>query len=340
MTATTNTAAGLGRRSPRGSTAPRGKRPTQGIKADGPGDPSLRPRAGWRVKQDLKGASLSLPFLLGFGVFTLIPIAMALKESVFATKTSGLGFGKATSTFVGFENFAEALTDTSFWAGMLRVFLYAIIVVPLGQLVSLAMALVLDGVRRRVAARFRIVLLLPYMVPGLVATMIWIYLYSPVVGPLGDFFQLFGLDVNFFSGDTIWSSIGNLAIWGGIGFNMLIMYGSLQSIPHEIFEAARIDGASELRIALDIKVPFLRGSLVLTSLLAIIGTLQIFGEPLLFRAVTPETITKDFTPAMMIYNQAFQVGNVNYATALSIVLGVVVGIVSAIIYRFTNRIES
>jgi multiple sugar transport system permease protein len=332
MTAATETAAKPGR-SPRGIKSPRGN-------SGQPEGPALRPRAGWRVKQDLKGASLSLPFLIGFGVFTLVPIAMALKESVFATKTSGLGFGKATSTFVGFDNFAEALVDTSFWAGMLRVFLYAIVVVPLGQLLSLAMALVLDGVRRRVAARFRIVLLLPYMVPGLVATMIWIYLYSPVVGPLGDFLQLFGLDVNFFSGNTIWSSIGNLAIWGGIGFNMLIMYGSLQSIPHEIFEAARIDGASELRIALDIKVPFLRGSLVLTSLLAIIGTLQIFSEPLLFRAVTPETITKDFTPAMMIYNQAFQVGNVNYATALSIVLGVVVGIVSAIIYRFTNRTES
>ena len=332
MTATMQ-AATKRRRFPRGST--RRKRSSSG----GAGT-VLRAQSGWRVKQELKGASLSLPFLLGFALFTLIPVAMALKESVFATKTSGLGFGKATSTFVGFDNFAEALADTSFWAGMFRVFIYAIIVVPLGQLVSLAMALVLDGVRRRVAARFRIVLLLPYMVPGLVATMVWIFLYSPVVGPLSDFLQVFGLQVDFFAGNTIWSSIGNLAIWGGIGFNMLIMYGSLQSIPHEIFEAARIDGAGELRIAKDIKVPFLRGSLVLTSLLAIIGTLQIFNEPLLFRAVTPETITKDFTPAMMIYNQAFQVGNINYATALSIVLGVVVGIVSTIIYRFTNRIET
>jgi multiple sugar transport system permease protein len=328
MAAMTDTAAG--RRTSQAGSVP--------ASAAGRGTP--RRRVKWRTQQDLKGASLSFPFLIGFGIFSLVPIGMALKESVFATKTSGLGFGASTETFVGFDNFAAALVDLSFWAGMLRVFLYALVIVPLGQVVSLTMALVLDAVRRRVAARFRIVLLLPYMVPGIVATMIWIYLYSPVVGPLRGFLEMFGLDVNFFSGDMVWTSIGNLAIWGGIGFNMLILYGSLQSIPQEIFEAARIDGASELRIAWDIKVPFARGSLVLTSLLAIIGTLQIFSEPLLFRAVTPETITKDFTPAMMIYNQAFQVGDVNYATALSIVLGVVVGIASAVLYRITNRIES
>ena len=137
----------------------------------------------------------------------------------------------------------------------------------------------------------------------------------------------------------VWVSMGNLAVWGSLGFTMLILYGALQAVPHEIFEAARLDGASELRIAWSIKVPFVRGSLVLTSLLSIIGTLQLFDQPLLFRAVTPETITRDFTPAMMIYDQAFKVGNLNYATALSVILALVVGVASAIIYRFINREE-
>ncbi|MCF4120894.1 sugar ABC transporter permease [Antribacter sp. KLBMP9083] len=293
----------------------------------------------WRTLQALKGASFSLPFLAGFTLFVLVPIVMALRESVYSTKTSGLGFGGSTVTFVGADNLLRAGADTVFWAGMGRVGLYAVVVVPLTQVVSLGMALVLDAASRRVGARFRIALLLPYMVPGIVATMIWIYLYSPVVGPLHEFFELFGLDVNFYSSSLAWVSIGNLAVWGSIGFNMLILYGALQAVPHEIFEAARLDGASEARIAWSIKVPFVRGPLVLTSLLSIIGTLQIFNEPLLFRAVTPESITKDFTPAMMIFNQAFQVGNVNYATALSIVLALVVGAGSAVIYRFLNRSE-
>jgi multiple sugar transport system permease protein len=106
-----------------------------------------------------------------------------------------------------------------------------------------------------------------------------------------------------------------------------------------VFEAARVDGASEVRIAFSIKVPYVRGTLVLTGLLSIIGTLQIFAEPTLFRTVSPETITKDFTPTMVIYNQAFQVGNLNYAAALSIILALVVGIASAVIYRLANRVD-
>jgi multiple sugar transport system permease protein len=288
--------------------------------------------------QALKGASLTFPFLAGFALFVIVPVGMALRESVFAAKsTGGLGFGGETVTFVGLDNFAEGLQDPVFWGGMLRVFVYALVTVPLTQLLSLACALLLDAARRRTAARFRVVLLLPYMVPGIIATMIWLFQYSPAVGPLSDFFRLFGLELNFYSGDLIWLSIGNMALWGALGFNMLILYGALQSVPHEIFEAARLDGAGELRIAMSIKVRFVRGPLVLTSLLSIIGTLQLFNEPLLFRAVTPETITKDFTPAMMIYNQAFQVGDLSYATALSVILAAVVGVASALIYRFTNR---
>ncbi|WP_201851101.1 carbohydrate ABC transporter permease [Myceligenerans indicum] len=318
-------------------------RPEAGSRGPGAAGPSprTRRRMAWRRIQALKGASLTFPFLAGFSLFVVVPVIMALRESVFARRSSGgLGFGAQTVSFVGLDNFADGFQDPVFWGGMLRVFVYAIVVVPVTQALSLACALLLDAARRRTAARFRVVLLLPYMVPGVIAAMIWLFQYSPAVGPLSAFFRLFGVEANFYSGELVWVSIGNMALWGALGFNMLILYGALQSVPHEIFEAARLDGAGELRIAMSIKVPFVRASLVLTSLLSIIGTLQLFNEPLLFRAVTPETITKDFTPAMMIYNQAFQVGNLNYATALSVVLALVVGIASAIIYRFTNRQEA
>lgn len=314
--------------------------PPGGRRRSGSSPRGRTPRWSWRTVQSFKGASLTFPFLAGFALFVIVPVGMALRESVYTTKsTGGLGFGGQTVSFAGLDNFAAGLVDGSFWTGMLRVFLYALVVVPVTQVLSLALALLLDAARRRAAARFRILLLLPYMVPGVVGTMVWIFQYSPTVGPLTPFFELFGLDVNFFASSMVWTSMGNLAVWGALGFTMLILYGSLQAVPHEIFEAARLDGASELRIAWSIKVPFVRGSLVLTSLLSIIGTLQLFDQPLLFRAVTPETITRDFTPAMMIYDQAFKVGNLNYATALSVILALVVGVASAIIYRFINREE-
>jgi multiple sugar transport system permease protein len=291
----------------------------------------------WRRTVALKGASFTAPFFAGFLVFTVVPVIMALSKSLYTSKSSGLGFGDKTVTFSGFENFDRALHDTKFWGSLWRVALFAIVVIPLIQLTSLGLALLLDSVRRRAAGKLRIAMLVPYMSPGIVATLIWIYLYSPDVGPLTPFFKLFGIDANFYSSQMIWVSVGNLMAWGSIGFNMLIVYGALQAVPRDIFDSARVDGASEWRIAWSIKVPYVRRSLVLVSILGIIGTLQIFSEPLLFRSMTPETVTKDFTPIMTIYNQAFAVGDFNYAAALSIVLALVVGLVSAIFYKLTNK---
>ena len=297
------------------------------------------PTPGWRWQRivALKGASFTMPFFAGFVLFTVVPVVMALRKSLYTTKSSGLGFGAPTTTFSGFENFSRALEDDKFWGSMWRVALFAAIVIPLIQLASLGMALLLDVVRRRAAGKLRIAMLVPYMTPGIVATLIWIYLYSPAVGPLTPFFKLFGIDANFYSGSLIWVSIGNLVAWSSLGFNMLIVYGALQAVPREIFDSARVDGASEWRIAWSIKVPYVRRSLVLVSVLSIIGTLQIFAEPLLFRSMTPETVTKDFTPIMTIYNQAFAIGDFNYAAALSIILALVVGLFSAIFYALTNK---
>lgn len=295
------------------------------------------PSRRWRRTVALKGASFTVPFFAGFVVFTVVPVIMALSKSLYSSKSSGLGFGEKTVAFSGFGNFERVLHDGKFWGSMWRVGLFAIVVIPLIQLTSLALALLLDSVRRRTAGRLRIAMLVPYMCPGIVATLIWIYLYSPAVGPLTPFFKLFGIDANFYGSSMIWVSVGNLMAWGGIGFNMLIVYGALQAVPRDIFDSARVDGASEWRIAWSIKVPYVRRSLVLVSILGIIGTLQIFSEPLLFRSMTPETVTKDFTPIMTIYNQAFAIGDFNYAAALSIVLALVVGLVSAVFYKLTNK---
>ncbi|AXG83110.1 carbohydrate ABC transporter permease [Streptomyces paludis] len=284
-----------------------------------------------------KGASFTFPFFLGFVVFTVVPVAIALKESLYTEQGSGLGFGPKTVEFSGVDNFVRGFEDAKFWSAMGRVALFAAISIPLIQLASLGLALLMDMVKQRLANRFRIALLVPYMIPGIVATLIWIYLYSPVVGPITPFLAFFGIDANFYSGDMIWVSIGILIAWSSIGFNMLILYAALQSVPRELFDSARVDGASEWRMAWSIKVPLVRRSLVLTTVLSIIGSLQIFSDPLLFRSMTPETVTRDFTPIMAIYDWAFAQGDFNYAAALSIILAVVVGIASAIFYRLTNK---
>ncbi|MET9970921.1 sugar ABC transporter permease [Streptomyces sp. NPDC006356] len=287
--------------------------------------------------QRWKGAAFTVPFQLGFLFLYLVPIGYAVYQSLFLQKQSGLGLGGATTEFVGLENYQQGLTDSAFMTSILRVVVFACVQIPFMLLVSLVLALFLDAVTSKVAGRFRILLLVPYMIPGVVAAIVWINLYSPAVGPLTPLGELFGFDWNFFAPSMVWPAIGNLLTWHGIGYNMVIIYAALQGVPRELFEAARLDGASEMRIALSIKIPFVRGALVLTALLSIIQMLQIFNEPALFRNVTPETVSDSFTPIMIIYNQAFNAANYHYAAALSVLLALILGVASFLFYRLTTR---
>ncbi|MER6955201.1 sugar ABC transporter permease [Streptomyces sp. NPDC000618] len=284
-----------------------------------------------------KGAAFTVPFQLGFVFLYLIPIGYAVHQSLFRTRQSGLGLGGATETFAGLDNYRQGLTDSAFLSSILRVVLFACVQIPVMLFVSLVLALFLDALTSRAASRFRILLLVPYMIPGVVAAIVWINLYSPEVGPLTALGKLFGADWNFFSPSLVWPSIGNLLTWHGIGYNMVIIYSALQAVPRELFEAARLDGASEIRIARSIKVPYVRGALVLTGLLSVIQMLQIFNEPALFRNVTPQTVNDSFTPIMIIYNQAFNAGNYHYAAALSVLLALILGVASFLFYRLTSR---
>ncbi|MFJ8539979.1 carbohydrate ABC transporter permease [Streptomyces sp. NPDC093591] len=287
--------------------------------------------------QRWKGAAFTVPFQLGFVFLYLLPIGYAVYQSLFLQKRSGLGLGGATTEFVGLENYQNGLTDSAFMTSILRVVLFACVQIPFMLLVSLVLALLLDAVSSKVAGRFRVLLLVPYMIPGVVAAIVWINLYSPEVGPLTPLGDLFGFDWNFFAPSMVWPAIGNLLTWHGIGYNMVIIYAALQGVPRELFEAARLDGASEMRIALSIKIPFVRGALVLTALLSIIQMLQIFNEPALFRNIAPQTVSDSFTPIMIIYNQAFNAANYNYAAALSVLLALILGVASFLFYRLTSR---
>ncbi|MBD9726980.1 carbohydrate ABC transporter permease [Streptomyces caniscabiei] len=287
--------------------------------------------------QRWKGAAFTVPFQLGFVFLYLLPIAYAVYESLFQEKRSGLGLGGATREFTGLDNYQLGLTDSAFMGSILRVVLFACVQIPFMLLVSLVLALFLDALTAKAANRFRIVLLVPYMIPGVVAAIVWINLYSPAVGPLTPMGDFLGFDWNFFAPSMVWPSIGNLLTWHGIGYNMVIIYSALQGVPRELFEAARLDGASEIRIALNIKIPFVRAALVLTGLLSIIQMLQLFNEPALFRNITPETVDGSFTPIMIIYNQAFNAGNYQYAAALSVLLALILGAASLVFYRLTSK---
>ncbi|WP_406471085.1 carbohydrate ABC transporter permease [Streptomyces sp. NBC_01615] len=284
-----------------------------------------------------KGLLFTLPFVVGFLFTYVLPIGYAFSQSLREKKSSGLGFGPTRVVYTGFSNFSSVLTDSAFWSSMLRTLLFgtAQITVMLG--IALLLALLLDGVAARAVRFFRAGLLIPYVVPSVVSTLMWLFLYSPTISPILDVADRAGAHLALFGGLNTYLSLGNLLTWQGIGFNMILISASLQALPRELYEAARLDGAREWRIAWSVKVPNITGILVLTGMFSLIGRLQLFAEPLLLRYVAPESINTDFTPMMEIFDKAFKTGNYQYAAAESLVLAVVTGILAFVFYRVTNR---
>ena len=168
----------------------------------------------------------------------------------------------------------------------------------------------------------------------------WGYIYGPDFGPLAQIGEAIGLGAPpFFTETGIFFSIINIVNWEFIGYNMIIMYAALRSIPTELYEAARVDGASETRIALSIKIPSIRPAIMLTVIFSVIGTFQLFNEPALMRTLAPTVIGTDWTPNLYAYNIAFVNQDANYAAALAFLLGIVIMIISYVVQLSTQRKE-
>jgi multiple sugar transport system permease protein len=261
------------------------------------------------------------PFLAVFLFAMIAPICYAIYQSLLKVDRSGpMGLGKPSIGFAGFENYSLALQQTSFLEGFGRVLLFGVVQVPLMLLLSLVLALLLDQVASRWQGILRASYFLPYGVPGVIATILWGFLYVPGISPITDL--LGGASPDFLGYDTVLWSIANIVIWEFAGYNMLIIVAQLKSIPDELYEAARIDGAGPWQTALRIKIPLVRPALVLTAVFSIIGTLQLFAEPLVIKKLAP-AVTNDYTPNLSAYNDAFANANVYLAAAKSVILALV-----------------
>lgn len=253
------------------------------------------------------------PAMALFTLFMALPIGYTVYLSLRRTKVSGLGLGKGArkEVFAGLANYAEAVGDGELWAGWLRVLAYGALVLALMLGLALVFALMLDAAHVRLARLTRISIFLPYAVPGVAATLMWGFLYLPSLSPFGDH--------PFLSADLVTFSMANVAVWGGTGFNMLVLYTNLRAVPREYYEAARIDGATELAIALRIKIPILTPAIILTTVFSVIATIQVFTEPTTLRPLT-NTISSTWSPLMKVYRDAFVTGDLYSAAATSMVI--------------------
>jgi multiple sugar transport system permease protein len=283
-------------------------------------------------KKSRTGWLFVTPFAVVFVAFLILPLGYAFYLSLYS---KGLATGVV---FAGLQNYATAFSDPSFLKGVWFVLRFAVVLIPVQMLVSLALALVLDALTTRFARFARLMIFLPYAIPAVIGALMWGFLYSPTFGPMQQIFGVFGGQAPFLlSPDHVFAGLMNVVTWQWAGYYMIIIFAALQGIDSSIYEAARMDGANAWQIAFRIKVPMVASALLLILVFALIGTLQFFSEPQILRPLSNGTITPDFTPNIYAFSQAFAYANFNYASAISFALGIVVFIAVYVFLFFTRK---
>lgn len=272
------------------------------------------------------------PFMLVFVATLIVPIGYAIYLSLFRDK---LISGNA---FVGIDNYTQLVHDEQFWVGFGRVALILVIQAPIMLLLSMIAALAIDSARLYMSSFFRLIIFLPYAVPGVVAALIWGFIYGPRFGLVGSINTAFNSSfLQPFSSTWILPAIGNIVTWEFLGYNMLIFYSALRVVPDDLYEAAALDGAGQFRIITAVKLPALRGAILVASIFSIIGSFQIFNEPNLLQSLAPNVIPTNFTPNMYAYNLSFAGQEYNYSATVAVVMGVITAIVAYVFQIRGNR---
>ncbi|MCG8967809.1 MULTISPECIES: carbohydrate ABC transporter permease [Streptomyces] len=289
----------------------------------------------------VKGAPYAflVPASVLFLLFFALPIGYALWLSFRKVEVSGLGLGAGArkEVWAGFQNYADALGDSELLDGALRVLGYGCVVVPVMLGLALLFALMLDSDKVRFTPVTRLAIFLPYAIPGVVAALLWGFLYLPDVSPFFYVLDRLGLpQPDLLDGGPLYLALSNIAVWGGTGFNMIVIYTSLRAIPAEVYEAAKLDGASPLQIALRIKIPMVAPSLVLTFFFSIIATLQVFNEPTTLKPLT-NSVSTTWSPLMKVYQDAFGKGDVYAAAAQAAIIALATLVLSFGFLRAANR---
>jgi multiple sugar transport system permease protein len=298
-------------------------------------DPQRR-RRGRVPGQRTAVAVLLAPFAALCVAVFVVPAGYAVYLSFFSTSHSGLGFGTARTVFVGFRNFLVVLSDPSFLRSIGVTLAYVVLFIPLLVLGSLLLALLLDSGFARARRFSQTVLFLPHAVPGIISAVIWLYLYTPGISPVLDVLSGLDLQIDLLGETLLIPSMVNIALWGGLGYNTVIFYAALQAVPRDVMEAAAVDGAGPVRTALQVKVPLVRASVWTVCMFTLVGSLQLFTEPMLLAQSSP-LISSRFTPNMYIFDAAFNRSNYGLASAASVLLLVLSCLLSYGVARYSSR---
>lgn len=268
--------------------------------------------------------------LLLFALFVLLPLGIALLVSFSDYAVVG------QADWIGLQNYRKIVTDPFFWTAFRNTVQYTLMYVPLGLVVALATASLLN-VSQRAVHVFRTLFYVPVVSSTVATATIWYWMLNPDRGLLNVALGWVGIDGPAWLYDSQWAmtAIVLMSVWAGFGINMLIYLGGLQGIPRDLYEAARLDGANGWQTFRHVTLPGLSRTTFLVSTLLIIGAFQVFDQAYVLTKGGPGNST--VTIVYYIYDQGFGNLDMGYASALSFVLFAVIAVFSIINVRISGR---
>jgi multiple sugar transport system permease protein len=267
---------------------------------------------------------LYIPFIIG-------PTLYALVMSFFNGSLVQSGLGE----FIGFANYAEALSSSDFWSSLWHTIYFTILTTPPLVILGFVFALLADRAQRG-RWFFRFAFFAPYVLPSAVMALIWVWIYTPAIGLADSFLGKLGITPPGWLGDPTWAmpSVAIATVWWTLGFNFVLYIAGLQDIPRELYEAASIDGAGPMQQITRITIPLLARTTTLVIVLQVIASLKIFDQIYIMTGGGPNFSTR---PTLeYIYDASFTDLRIGYGAAVSMLFFLVVLAVSSV-WLFTVR---
>ena len=270
-----------------------------------------------------------VPALTAIVLFFFVPVASALLLSLTDFDIYGVA-DRDNVRFIAADNYRHLLGEALFWKALRNTAYFVIVAGPLGIVLSLLAALLVNERVVRCKAMFRTALFVPVVTTLVAVAIVWRYLYHPRFGLLSAALGLFGIAPIDWLGDPRWAmpAIILMAVWKNLGFNMVIFIAGLQSIPERLYEAASIDGASRWQQLRYVTLPSLAPTLAFVTVMTAIGYLQLFAEPYVMTQGGPSNSTLSLV--LLMYQEGFRWWNLGYATALAFALFAIILMLSAL----------
>ncbi|WP_368086547.1 carbohydrate ABC transporter permease [Curtobacterium sp. MCBA15_003] len=272
------------------------------------------------------------PAAVGFAVFLAWPTV----RGIWLSFTS---YNLLTEPeFTGLQNYERLVQDSIFWHSMVVTVEYVLVNIVIQTVVALFIAVMMHRLTKSTFVRG--IVLAPYLVSNVVAALVWLWILDTQLGIGNELLAALGLDRIPFLQSDVWGipSIALINVWRHVGYTALLVFAGLQSLPETVYEAGRIDGASEWKMFWRITVPLLRPILSLVLIITVIGSFQVFDTV----AVTTQGGPANATNVVQnyIYNLAFGRFQFGYASAVSVALLIVLSIITIVQYRLTRSGES